>query len=408
MTTTRPLNVLHLRSCRGVGGGPEKTILFSAKEADPAAFRLHIAYLKSHDDAEFDLDKRAEKLGITNFTTIEERRKFDIGAMRKLLQLLREKEINLISCHCYKSDLYALLLSRYHPMKLVSTAHGPLASLRHFWSAQNWRVRYLYDQLDLRLLRYFDHVLVVAESMRKIIAGYGVSRDKLTYVKNAIDSQFFRADKDRAGELRSRLRLPANAKVIGAVGRLNAEKDYPNFFETAKLLLRERDDLYFTIAGKGPLEETLRRQVQSMGLADRVLFLGHFHDTREVYDLLDIYVLSSTREGLPNTVLEAMAMEVPIVTTDVDGVSEAVTHDREALLVPPCAPEKLAHGIRSVLQDPALGDRLRRAARTKVVNEFSFAARMRRVEAIYRKVMNNDGLGARKAPRVARFAAALM
>jgi glycosyltransferase involved in cell wall biosynthesis len=391
MSKARPINVLHLRSCRGTGGGPEKTILFSAKEADPAAVCLHIAYLKSHDDLEFDLDKRAQKLGIPNFTTIEERHKFDIGAMRKLLQLLREKEIDLISCHCYKSDLYALILSRFHKMKLVSTAHGPLASLRHFWSAQNWRARYVYDQLDLRLLRYFDHLLVVADSMRKTIARYGVARDKLTYVKNAIDSQYFRPQNRRALELRDRHKIPANATVIGAVGRLNAEKDYPNFFEAAQILLRERDDLYFTIAGKGPLEETLRRQVQSMRLADRVLFLGHFHDTREVYDLLDVYVLSSLREGLPNTVLEAMAMEVPIVATDVDGVSEAVTNEREALLVPPRAPHKLAAGIRAVLQDPALGDRLRRAARLKVVRDFSFADRMRRVEEIYRTVMNNSG-----------------
>jgi glycosyltransferase involved in cell wall biosynthesis len=397
MSTKRPINVLHLRSCKGVGGGPEKTILFSAKEADPEAVRLHIVYLKSQGDAEFDLDVRAEKLGITNFTTIEERSKFDVGAMRKLLRILKEKEIDLVSCHCYKSDLYALILSRYHKMKLISTAHGPLASLRHFWSAQNWRVRYLYDQLDLRLLRYFDHVLVVADSMRSTVAGYGVGRDKLTYVKNAIDSRFFRPEKGRVAELRARFGLPANATVIGAVGRLNAEKDYPNFFEAAQILLRERDDLYFTIAGKGPLEDALRRQLQSMGLTDRVRFLGHFHDVREVYDLLDVYVLSSTREGLPNTVLEAMAMEVPIVATDVDGVCEAVTHDREALLVPPRAPDRLALGIHSVLQDPALGDRLRRAARLRVENEFSFTARMRRVEGIYQTVMDGGRARLEKA-----------
>jgi glycosyltransferase involved in cell wall biosynthesis len=407
MSTTRPINVLHLRSCRGVGGGPEKTILFSAKEADPAAVRLHIAYLRSHDDKEFDLDVRAQKLGVPNFTTIEERSKFDVGALRRLLRLLREKEIDLISCHCYKSDLYALILSRYHKMKLISTAHGPLASLRHFWSAQNWRVRYLYDALDLRLLRYFDHVLVVADSMRETVTGYGVPRHKLTYVKNAIDSRFFRADKGRAAELRGKFGLPAGATVVGAVGRLNAEKDYPNFFEAAKLLLRDRDDLYFTIAGGGPLEQALRGQLQAMGLTDRVRFLGHFHDVREVYDMLDVYVLSSTREGLPNTVLEAMAMEVPIVATDVDGVCEAVTHDREALLVPPRASDRLAQGIHAVLQDPALAGRLRRAARERVETEFSFAARMRRVEGIYRAVMDG-GRGVEKASRLARRAPALV
>jgi len=160
--------------------------------------------------------------------------------------------------------------------------------------------------------------------------------------------------------------------------------------------------------GDGPERPRATEHAEELGLADRVLFLGHFHDIREVYDLLDVYVLSSTREGLPNTVLEAMAMEVPTVATDVDGVSEAVTHDREALLVPARAPQRLAEGIRSVLDDSSLGNRLRRTARAKVVTEFSFAARMRRVEEIYRKVMNDGGPGPRKTRPLTRREPALV
>ena len=80
MTTAKKINVLHLRSCRGTGGGPEKTILFSAKEADPESFRLHVAYLKSRNDPEFDLAERARKLGIEDFVTIDEDYKFDLRA----------------------------------------------------------------------------------------------------------------------------------------------------------------------------------------------------------------------------------------------------------------------------------------------------------------------------------------
>src|SRR6478672_5277966 len=166
MDQSRKINILHLRSCRGVGGGPEKTILFSAREVDRSAFSLHIAYLKSKDDPLFDLDERASKMGVDNFITIDERFKFDIGALRQLLNILRERNIDILSCHCYKSDLYGLILSRFHKMKLVTTAHGPLATMRFFWASQNWRVRYVYDQLDLRILRYFDAVIMVSDTMR--------------------------------------------------------------------------------------------------------------------------------------------------------------------------------------------------------------------------------------------------
>jgi glycosyltransferase involved in cell wall biosynthesis len=118
-----------------------------------------------------------------------------------------------------------------------------------------------------------------------------------------------------------------------------------------------------------------------------VVLLGHFHDVRPIYEMLDVYALSSTREGLPNTVLEAMAMEVPIAATDVDGVSEAASHDREALLVPPRNPDLLAEAIDSLLADPQRAHRLRRTARAKIEAEFSFASRVRHEEAIYRSVL---------------------
>lgn len=381
------INVLHLRSCHGGGGGPEKTILFSAKEADPNALRLHIAYLKSRNDPEFDLDKRAQNLGISTFTTIEEDAKFDVAALKKLLRILRENRIQILSCHCYKSDLYGLILSRFHKMKVITTVHGPLANLRFFWSAKNWRVRYLYDQVDLRLLRYFDHVLMVSNTMRPTVAKYGVKQNRLTWVKNAIDSKHFRKGQADGAAFRQNLGIPADAVVVGAVGRLNAEKDYPNLLQAAKILLSERSDLYFTIAGKGSLENELRQLAEKLGIAERVKLLGHFHDVRQVYEHMDLYVLSSTREGLPNTVLEAMAMEVPIVATDVDGVSEAATHDREALLVPPCDPAALANGIRKLLNDATLRQRLTTAARARIEQEFSFARRMQHVESIYRRLL---------------------
>jgi glycosyltransferase involved in cell wall biosynthesis len=385
--TRKKINVLHLRSSRGSGGGPEKTILFSAREADPEYFRLHIAYLKSRNDPEFDLAERARKLGIENFVAIDEDYKFDLRALKSLLRLLREREIDILSCHCYKSDLYGLILSRFHHMKLVTTAHGPLASFRHFWSAQNWRVRYIYDQLDLMLLRYFDQVLIVSDSMRKAVSRFGLKEEKIIWVRNAIDGNYFRRSQVRTFELKDKHGIPREAIVIGAVGRLNAEKDYPNFIDAAKILLAERPDLYFTIAGNGALEDELRDRVRGEGISNRVLFLGHFHDVRPVYEMTDIYVLSSLREGLPNTVLEAMAMEVPVVATDVDGVCEAVVHDREALLVPPRNPERLAASIRTLLDDPDLARRLSQAARAKVEREFSFASRMRRVEHIYQRLL---------------------
>jgi glycosyltransferase involved in cell wall biosynthesis len=391
MAGTRKINVLDLRSCRGGGGGPEKTILFSALETDRSSFNMSVAYLKSHDDAEFDLDRRARALGVESFFAIDEHYKLDIGGMRKLLKLLREQEIDILHTHCYKSDLYGLILKRYHKMKLVTTAHGPLArSLKYFWASKNWRVRYLYDQLDLRIIRYFDLVFMVSDTMRDIIGRYGVDPAKMIWVRNAIDGKYFKRATVPDRSLRSSMGIPDEATVIGAVGRLNGEKDYPNLLRAASALIRRRPDLYFVFAGNGELEEELKQMTTALGLDKRVFFMGHFHDVRKVFEAMDVYVLSSTREGLPNTVLEAMAMEVPIVSTDVDGVLEAVTDGREAVLVPAQNSESLASAIERVLDDAGLRATIVRNARAKVETEFSFAHRTRRMEQMYRQLMTSD------------------
>jgi len=390
MGTDRKINVLDLRSCRGGGGGPEKTILFSALETDKSCFNMHIAYLKSHDDPEFDLDKRAHSLGVPSFHIIDERSKFDFRALRRLLALLREKQIDILHTHCYKSDLYGLLLKRRHKMKLVTTAHGPLATLKHFWRSKNWRVRYVYDRIDLRILRYFDLVLMVSDTMREIISRHRVDPARMIWIRNAIDSAYFQRSGAPDPQFRAQFAIPPQATVIGAVGRLNGEKDYPTMLAAAQLLLQKRPELHFVIAGKGELERELRHMAQDLGIASRVTFMGHIHDVRKVFELMDVYVLSSTREGLPNTVLEAMSLEVPIVSTDVDGVREAVTGEREAVLVPPSNPGLLAAALQRVLDDAELRKRLTSAARMKVETEFSFAHRTRKIEALYRELMAGE------------------
>lgn len=387
-TTPRKINVLHLRSCRGGGGGPEKTILFSAKEVDRSQFNLHIAYLTSRDDNEFDLDARARAMGIDTFVRIKEDKKIDFRALKELRQLIEEKDIDILSCHCYKSDLYGLYLKRkVKKLHLLSTAHGPLASLKFFWASQNWRVRYLYDQIDLRILRFFERVIIVSDTMRSAVARHKVPNERIIWIRNAIDSTYFKKSAERRAEYRKSLGIAPDATVVGAVGRLNGEKDYPNFLGMAAELLKTRPEVVFTIAGGGALEAELKKLAGDLGLSEKVRFLGHFQDVRKVYDLLDVYVLSSTREGLPNTVLEAMAMEVPIVSTNVDGVCEAVEDRRDALLVPARDPVALARAVDSVLADLNLRDRIVASSRRRVEEEFSFAHRMRKIESIYRDMM---------------------
>jgi len=378
MNPSTKINVLHLRSSRGKGGGPEKTILFSAKEIDTTEFNLHIVYLKSPSDKEFDIAERAQQLQVENFVAIDDRSQLDFRALKQLLRLLKTHKIDILHCHGYKSNFYGLLLSRFHKMKFITTCHG--------WVSWRWKDRLVYHRMDRFFLRFFQRILIVTETMRNEVVSCGVPNDHVITICNAIDSDYFKRDKSDP-RIKEDLSIPQDCLVIGAVGRLEKEKDLPTLFEAARIVLKQRQDLRFVIVGHGSQESHLKRLAADLGLRDHIVFPGHFQDIRRVFSIMDIYVLSSIKEGLPNTVIEAMAMEVPIVATTIDGVKEAVTDGQEALLAPQRAPGRLAEHILRLLQDDVLRGRLVTSARTRVAEEFSFAKRMRKIEKIYASMM---------------------
>jgi glycosyltransferase involved in cell wall biosynthesis len=384
MDPSPKINVMHLRSSRGKGGGPEKTILFSAKEIDATKFNLHIVYLKSPTDKEFDITERAQQLQVENFIAIDDRRPFDFRALRQLLHLLKKHKIDILHCHGYKSNFYGVLLARFHKMQFITTCHG--------WVSRHWKDRLIYHHMDRFFLRFFERILIVTETMRNDVVSCGVSNEHVTTIRNAIDSDYFKRDKSEP-QIKDDLKIPRDCLVIGAIGRLEKEKDLPTLFEAARILLKQRQDVRFVIVGKGSQEAHLKALAVDLGISDYLIFAGHFQDIRSVFSIMDIYVLSSIKEGLPNTVIEAMAMEVPIVATTIDGVKEAVTDGQEALLAPARTPGRLAEHILRLLPDDALRERLVTSARTKVMEEFSFAKRMRNIENIYTSMMAVPSVG---------------
>ena len=191
----------------------------------------------------------------------------------------------------------------------------------------------------------------------------GVPTRKLVTVYNGVDTFEFRP---RSGGPRG-----AKRARIGAVGRLVDEKDYPMFLRALALLKQRGRDFEAVIVGDGPLSGSLQALAQSLGL-DRVLrFYGRRDDVPELLRAIDIYVLTSKSEGMPIAVLEAMATGLPIVATAVDAVPEVITHEVNGLLVAPGDERGVADALERLLDDPALRERLGKAALGDVRTLFS-------------------------------------
>ncbi len=378
MPKLHPVRVLELRSVWGTGGGPEKTILLGAAKSDASQFAVTVCYLRDDRDSVFGIDRKAEDLDI-DYVEIRERHSFDPSIWSGLRKLVRDRRIDIVHAHDYKTDLLALLLGRFEPVIPLSTAHG--------WAGHGWKERRIYYPADRRLLGRFPRVVVVSSDMREMLVRCGAKADRTTVVPNGIDAERFRRDDAAVRAVRQRLGIPGDAVVVGAVGRLESEKNYPLLIQAFRDAAGAVPGMLLLIAGDGSLRNELQGQIQACHLSGQCRLLGQVADVIDLHHALDLFVMCSDNEGSPNAVLEAMAMRTPVIATKVGGIPDLVDSGTTGLLVPRRSQDALARAIVSLAADPALREAMACAARSKVERELSFERRMKRVEGVYDELM---------------------
>jgi glycosyltransferase involved in cell wall biosynthesis len=376
---SRPV-VLEARVVRGSGGGPDKTILNSPRHLRSAGYTTLCAYLHPPGDPGFGELRRKAAACQAPLLSVADRGPWDWRVVGQLLAICRRERVGIWHGHDYKTNALGLVVRRFWPMRLVTTVHG--------WVTHTRRTPLYYKVDELCLPRY-ESVICVSEDLYAHCLARGVPADRCRLIENGVDTDEFRRRANRAAAKRA-LGLPPGRLAVGAVGRLSGEKGFDVLIRAAHQLLRTGADLDLLIAGDGDTRPQLQALIAELGVADRVHLLGYRADTRDLYDALDVFALSSHREGLPNVVLEAMAMEVPVVATAVNGVPRLLRHDANGLLVRPGSVGELAAAVARLLGDAAARARLAVAGRQTVEDGYSFATRMGKVRAVY------DGLLGRK------------
>jgi glycosyltransferase involved in cell wall biosynthesis len=249
-------------------------------------------------------------------------------------------------------------------------------------------------RLICRFLGLFtDLSLTVSQGVKDyLIEEIGLDPVKVRVVPNGVD--LARIDAARPGpEVRRELGLPDDLPVIGLVGRLDHwGKGHKELF-TAMAQLKERRPGRALIVGGGRRMEEVRALAASLGLADRVHFLGSRPDVPDLLHAMDIFVLPSYREGVSLALLEAMAAGLPVIATAVGGTPEAVTDGVTGLLIPPRDADALAGALTRLLSDPALAKKLGGNASKAVAEKFSLERLGRQVNEIYGELVAKKFFG---------------
>jgi sugar transferase (PEP-CTERM/EpsH1 system associated) len=283
----------------------------------------------------------------------------------RLYRLFRRERPDIVHTHAWGTLLEGLVAARLARVPLL--LHGEHGTLQ-VKPYQAWMQRWAWRRVDGLL----SVSLRLAERMSAVV---GVPLETVTVLRNGVDVARFSPEKRT--DARRALGVDDEALVVGHAGRLVAVKDQAALVEAAAQLKGEGLRFRVLIAGDGPLRGSLEEQIAALGVGDCVTLLGHVHEVEQLLAALDVYVLCSRSEGMPNTVLEAMACGVPVVSTRVGGADELVVDAVTGLLVPPARPDLLASALGRLLRDSGLRAVMGAAGRLRACREFSVEAMIR-------------------------------
>jgi glycosyltransferase involved in cell wall biosynthesis len=334
----------------------EKLLVEFARHADRDRFALHFVSLAGRGAYAADIEACGWPVH-----TLDKPEGLRPSASLKLARLLRRHRVDVLHTHNNGPLIYGVPVARLAGVRrLVHTRHE---------QNLNWTPRH--RRLFRLLSRRLDWLACVSADSAALSVENGVSPAKVRTILNGVDLGAFDYGGAKAGG-------PA---VI--VARLRPEKDFPTLIRAVAIAVRRDPAFRLEIAGDGPEEGAIRALVAELGLEGHVRFLGLVRDVPSVLRRASQFVLSSTSEGIPVTLLEAMARGLPTVATRVGGIPEVVAEGETGLLVPPSDPAAMAEALLAVAGDPARGEAMGRAGRARVESRFDVRRMVREYEALY-------------------------
>ena len=302
----------------------------------------------------------------------------DLRYFVELLSLLRDRGFDVVHLSAAKAALYGRLAARAAGVPIVIfNAHG-----FPFHDYLNPAARITLATIEKLLSRYCtDMVVCCGEAVRAYALSHNiVPSSRLVTIENGVEIPDSLPERDAA---RRTLGLPPDAPVIVTVGRLARQKAPENFLQAAASVLREVPAVRFLVVGDGPLKSQLQTLAERLGIASSVQFLGFRDDVPVILRAADIFALFSRWEGLPLTILEAMAAERPVVATAVDGNVEAVQHGRTGLISPAEDIGQFAVNLTTLVRAPDRARKMGFAGRRLVEQRFCVERMARQLSDLY-------------------------
>jgi len=370
----KKIKLLHLIETGGPGGA-ESVYLSLAQELPKRGMEVHNILLK---DGWLAGKIRAIS---SHCEIIPSKGSLDVVFVKQLMNYIRENEINIVHSHLFDANFYAALAAHFCQIPHIGTEHGDV----HHHDKSGSRFEKIKVKTKLKILKHTKSVIVsvskfTLEHLQHLIS---LPEERTPIVYNGIDGNRFKISRPKMTRIRRELGIAENELFIGTVGNLYPVKGQKYLLHAFHQTASNHPDVHLGLVGRGRLLDELKETTRQLQVPEKVHFLGFREDIPELLAAMDVFVLPSLSEGMPVSILEAMASRTPIIASEVGGIGEMITHNKNGLLVPPRNVEKLAESLHLLVSDPALRKDLAAAAYETFTARFEVGEMIRQYQRLY-------------------------
>jgi glycosyltransferase involved in cell wall biosynthesis len=362
-------------------GGVEEHVLSLVKSVNTSEFRIFVVASPGLIEAfGKDLSETSARV-----VPIKIRNVFDFSSMKIFHDFLRDNRIDIVNTHMFIASFYYSPVARLANVPiLIETSHGV-----EKWRLEKGFIKRKSFLID-RIYSYLQNRIIAVSRACKndLISIKGISPEKISVVQNGRNLDDFKPlTAEKRDQLRKQYELTAGDYIFGVMARLDFQKGHKYLFNAVKILSEKRKGFKVMVVGDGILRNDLQCMVKDLGIERFVIFAGFQKDLPGYHGMMDVNILPSLYEGLPLGLIEASAMEIPVIATDVDGTTEVIVDKKTGILVPPKDSASLAGAMLYALDNKDVMRGMGKAGREYVLKQFSLERQIQETELLYKQLM---------------------
>ncbi len=359
--------------------GAERWVLALARNLDPKETRCDLVVTQESEQQNLEIVDYFPSDESQTFK-IKMKGRFDLNGVTQLCDIIKKRRIDVIHTHGYKSDIIGILAARKMGIKCISTPHG-------FGEPKGLKHK-IFVALGVFSLRFFHKVVPLSTELMKYVIDRGVKKSTTQYIQNGVDLS--EVDVHLSQKVEKSKRPPI--KSIGFIGQMVPRKQIKDILEVFDSLWQKDNNIELLLLGDGSVRSDLEIFASNLASKEDIKFLGFRNDRLEILRELDLFVMTSSSEGIPRCLMEAMAMEIPVAAYDIPGIDQLVTNDETGLLSPYGDKITLESNWKKLLYNEDLSINLANQGRKFVLDNFSGKRMAQEYLSLFKSLINKNNI----------------